>query len=106
MIPVKYQKVYTDATTYHMLAIYEDGSTQIVDEQNMYCAPWLAAGNVPEKVAGNKYVTFDTNGTPIYDSTTAAADAAAAAADAAKPTQEDRIAALEAMVAYLSGGSS
>lgn len=106
MIPVKYQQIYTDTTTYHMLAIYEDGSTQIVDERNMYCAPWLAAGNVPEKVAGSKYVAFDDKGTPVYDSAAAAADAAATAAEAAKPTQEERIAALEAMVEYLNGGLS
>lgn len=106
MTVIRYDQVYTDAATSHIREVSEgELYREPIDPLNIGYTDWIAAGNTPAKVAGNKYVTIAEDGTVTYDSTTAAADAAAAEAEAAKPTIEERLAAAEDMIAYLTGGS-
>jgi len=92
MIPIRYQKVFSDETNYRLRAIYEDGSTQDVDPDNMYVLEYLAAGNVPEPVAGNAFVTVTGAGDVTYDRAGAVAAAAKEAWDRVRAIRTQKLA--------------
>lgn len=65
-----------------------------IDPLNIGYTDWIAAGNTPAKVAGNKYVSIASDGTVTYDSTTAAVDATAAVWAQVRAQRDGRIAAI------------
>lgn len=89
---IYFVQVYTDATTSHIREVSGGGiCREPIDPANIGYTDWLAAGNVPQKVAGNKYVTIGTDGTVTYDSTTATADENAAQWETVRATRDSRL---------------
>ena len=101
-----FELVYTDETHSHIRE--QPTGREPIDPLNIGYTEYVRdvlGGDASKitRVPGNQYVTIAKDGTVTYDSTTAAADAAAAAEEAARPTIEDRMEALEALI--LSGGA-
>lgn len=64
-----FQKVYTSLTTYY---IWEVENSRQIDEANYVpYLEWLAAGNTPEVVSGDRFITI-VNGLPVEDPNKAA----------------------------------
>ena len=78
---IYYQHVYTDAETYCIREVSDFGTREPIDPLNIGYTDWISAGNTPEKIAGNPFVTINADGSVSYG--TAGAQAAQAAQDLA-----------------------
>jgi len=94
MTVIRYDSVYTDATTSHIREVSDDGIfREPIDPVNDGYADWISSGNIPEKVAGNPYVTINADGV-TYDRVGAAAAATAAAWEQVRAQRDGLITAI------------
>jgi hypothetical protein len=63
---------YSDSENYTVIQKFEWGEERQVPKNYDELAIWIAAGNTPDKVAGNRFVTI-TNGAISYDAAAKAA---------------------------------
>lgn len=64
---------YKNNNEYDIVQKFEWGEERILSDNHHDVIKWIADGNIPNKISGNKYVIIQ-NGIPVYDETQAIAD--------------------------------
>jgi len=63
----KYIFVYSDEVNYRVIQQYVGGESRIVPNDSKDIAEWIASGNKPDVVSGDRFVTIE-DGKPVVDS--------------------------------------